>query len=397
MIPWSALATEREKVRRRWPAVFDLPVVRRRFPFLAGHLKDGARLLEVGAAERPFDDRLKASFPKLVHRTLDIDPAGGHDFHSLDEITAGKETFDLVVAWEVIEHLPLEEIPGWLGLKVTAPGGRLSSPPQRLPLRPVLEGPDPPDPHRLHGPGRPPADGRLRAGVHAPDLHRLDVPVPHGPRIPPRAFPPPLAPGLCPVRGCRRQIPMKLGALIQGFEVPSSRYRVLQYFPHLEKSGFSCEARPFPASLWGWGKTLRWIRGLDLLILHRKRPSALRLMQIRRAAKRIVYDVDDASYRDTRPRATRNPGRRALRGDGEGGHWWSSGTATLSPRAEHTDRVRPHGHRPWRRARAGRPGAPLSWAGSGNTGSVPIWRPGGLFEAIGKAPTSCWVSPGFRV
>ena len=127
MIPWSALATEREKVRRRWPAVFDLPVVRRRFPFLAGHLKDGARLLEVGAAERPFDDRLKASFPKLVHRTLDIDPAGGHDFHSLDEITAGKETFDLVVAWEVIEHLPLEEIPGWLaGLRFGhSPGGRL--------------------------------------------------------------------------------------------------------------------------------------------------------------------------------------------------------------------------------------------------------------------------------
>ena len=135
--------------------------------------------------------------------------------------------------------------------------------------------------------------------VHAPDLHGSTFQY-SWPADPPRAFPPPLAPGLCPVRGCRRQDPDEAGALIQGFEVPSSRYRVLQYFPHLEKSGFSCEARPFPASLWGWGKTLRWIRGLDLLILHRKRPSALRLMQIRRAAKRIVYDVDDAvMYRDT--------------------------------------------------------------------------------------------------
>ncbi len=105
---------------------------------------------------------------------------------------------------------------------------------------------------------------------------------------------------------------MKLGALIQGFEVPSSRYRVLQYFPHLEKAGFTCEARPFPGTWFGWWKTLRWIRGLDLLILHRKRPSALRLLQIRRAAKRLVYDLDDAvMYRDTlSPGRQESPGRR---------------------------------------------------------------------------------------
>lgn len=123
-LSWRALSGAREEVRRRYPSVFGLPVVRRRFPFLAGFLKPDSRLLEAGAAERPFDRRLKAAFPGVVHRTLDVDPAGSHDFRSLDEV---KEAFDLVVAWEVIEHLPLEEIPGWLaGLKrVTAPGGRL--------------------------------------------------------------------------------------------------------------------------------------------------------------------------------------------------------------------------------------------------------------------------------
>ncbi len=127
MIPWSELARAREEVRRRWPSVFHLPVVPRRFPFLASFLREDSRLLEVGAAERPFDDRLKRDFPGVVHRTLDIDPAGGHDFRSLEEAAASKQAFDLIVAWEVIEHLPLEAIPGWLaGLrKVAVPGGKL--------------------------------------------------------------------------------------------------------------------------------------------------------------------------------------------------------------------------------------------------------------------------------
>ena len=121
---WGELAHAREGIRRRWPSVFDLPVVRRRWPFLAGFLRPDSRVLEVGAAERPFDGRLREAFPAAVHRTLDIDPGGSHDYRSLDEVEG---RYDLVLAWEVIEHLPLGEIPGWLaGLgKVTAPGGRL--------------------------------------------------------------------------------------------------------------------------------------------------------------------------------------------------------------------------------------------------------------------------------
>ena len=123
-IPWGELSRAREEVRSRWREVYDLPVVRKRFPFLASFLRPEGRLLEVGAAERPFDGRLKEAFPGLTHKTLDIDPSGRYDFQNLDEVA---ETFDAVVAWEVIEHLGIETIPGWLAelKRVTAPGGRV--------------------------------------------------------------------------------------------------------------------------------------------------------------------------------------------------------------------------------------------------------------------------------
>ena len=123
-ISWSELSRAREEVRQRWREVYDLPLVRKRFPFLASFLKPEGKLLEVGAAERPFDERLKEAFPRLVHKTLDVDPSGRYDFQNLDEVS---ETFDTVVAWEVIEHLPLEAIPGWLAelKRVTASGGRV--------------------------------------------------------------------------------------------------------------------------------------------------------------------------------------------------------------------------------------------------------------------------------
>lgn len=123
-LSWSELSNAREEIRKRWREVGDLPLVRKRFPFLASFLKPGGSLLEVGAAERPFDERLKAAFPGLTHKTLDIDPSGRYDYQNLEEVA---ETFDAVIAWEVIEHLSLEAIPGWLAelKRVTAPGGRL--------------------------------------------------------------------------------------------------------------------------------------------------------------------------------------------------------------------------------------------------------------------------------
>lgn len=185
---------------------------------------------------------------------------------------------------------------------------------------------------------------------------------------------------------------MRLGALIQGAEVPSSRYRILRCFPGLEQSGFACEARPFPEG--GWRETLAWVRGLDLLWLHRKRPNALRLMQLRRAAKRIVYDVDDAvMYRDTLSLGRQESRSRRARfaATVKAADWVVVGNRYLERHArEHTDRVSVlptaidlslYAERTWEPRSGPRV---LGWIG--DTGSVAyLERQRPLFEAIGKA------------
>lgn len=96
-------------------------------------------------------------------------------------------------------------------------------------------------------------------------------------------------------------MPLRLLAFIQGPEVPSSRYRLLQYVPLLRDGGIEVEARPFPAT-WGERRAAYGAAGAyDAIFLHRRRLNRFDLRRLRRSARGIVYDVDDAvMYRDTR-------------------------------------------------------------------------------------------------
>lgn len=123
-ISWSKLFEYRGKIHQKYPDIWDLKILRKRFPLMINTIQDGEKVLDIGASNRNLQERLKRHFPKLIYKSMDIDREQFHDFYSLDEI---QESFDIVFLFEVIEHLDLEE--GILLLKkiyhLLRDGGRL--------------------------------------------------------------------------------------------------------------------------------------------------------------------------------------------------------------------------------------------------------------------------------
>jgi glycosyltransferase involved in cell wall biosynthesis len=93
--------------------------------------------------------------------------------------------------------------------------------------------------------------------------------------------------------------------LIHSLEVSGCRYRVLQYLPYLKAHGVDASIHFYKRT---WMEKLRFYRTLDqydILHLHRKLFSPPEFWFIRRKARKIVYDFDDAlMYRSS---SSRNP------------------------------------------------------------------------------------------
>ena len=102
---WSERFDWREKVHEHYREVWDLKLVRKRLPYISSYIKDGESVLEIGASNRRLEKRLKAFHPQLRYKSMDIDPSYSHDYSSFEEI---RETFDVVLLFEVIEHIDLK-------------------------------------------------------------------------------------------------------------------------------------------------------------------------------------------------------------------------------------------------------------------------------------------------
>ena len=104
-VHWGEQVRWREKVHQQYPEIWDLRIVRKRLPFILKYLKDGEAVLEIGAYNRDLESRIKKYYPHILYKSLDIDPSYQHDYTSLEEV---KEEFDMVLLFEVIEHLDWE-------------------------------------------------------------------------------------------------------------------------------------------------------------------------------------------------------------------------------------------------------------------------------------------------
>ena len=105
-VSWSRLFEYRENIHERYPDIWDLRILRKRFPLMVENIRDGERVLDIGASNRNLEERLKRHYPNLIYKSMDVDQEQSHDFYSMEEI---RETFDVVFLFEVIEHLDLEE------------------------------------------------------------------------------------------------------------------------------------------------------------------------------------------------------------------------------------------------------------------------------------------------
>ena len=105
-VQWSPVFRNRDEVHRRYPRIWDLEILRKRFPLILTNIRDRDKLLDIGASNRHLEPRIKAHYPGAIYKSLDVDRSQAHDFYSLDEVD---ETFDVVFLFEVIEHLELEE------------------------------------------------------------------------------------------------------------------------------------------------------------------------------------------------------------------------------------------------------------------------------------------------
>ncbi len=91
-----------------------------------------------------------------------------------------------------------------------------------------------------------------------------------------------------------KNIKMKVAFLIHSLEVNSCRYRVLQYLPYLKKAGIEASIHFYQRT---WRDKLRFYNSLgnyDIFYIHRKLFPPLEFAYIRKKAKKIMYDFDDA-------------------------------------------------------------------------------------------------------
>jgi glycosyltransferase involved in cell wall biosynthesis len=107
---------------------------------------------------------------------------------------------------------------------------------------------------------------------------------------------------------------MRALALVESRDHVCCRYRIRAFAPALRRAGIALAVEPLARDVLGRVRQARSAAGFDAVILQRRLLPGWQLALLRRSARRLVFDFDDAVlYRDSNdPRGPRCP-RRARR------------------------------------------------------------------------------------
>jgi glycosyltransferase involved in cell wall biosynthesis len=89
---------------------------------------------------------------------------------------------------------------------------------------------------------------------------------------------------------------VKVVALVESAGHVCCRYRLAAFRPALSEAGYDLRLEPLPRSLWGRLQLFRSLRGADAVVLQRRLLPGLELGLLRRWARHLIFDFDDALW-----------------------------------------------------------------------------------------------------
>jgi len=102
-IEWNKIRTGRDQAVSNLKPILKLPLIASSMDLIHKVVREGDKLLDVGANNRNLEKDLQTSGKQVEYYSYDIDRSLPHDYYDLSEITL---QFDVVTILEVIEHIP---------------------------------------------------------------------------------------------------------------------------------------------------------------------------------------------------------------------------------------------------------------------------------------------------
>lgn len=107
---------------------------------------------------------------------------------------------------------------------------------------------------------------------------------------------------------------MRLTALVESPDHVCCRYRLAAFRPFLEQAGHQLELCPWPPRWWAWLPLRRRLQATDAVLVQRRLLPSWQLFLVRQAARKLLFDFDDAIFlRDSYALKGFQSGRRRRR------------------------------------------------------------------------------------